>query len=460
MSTDNDKIRMDRKRSASEMEKVDVAALLQGITAEDFDDDDEEEEQEKKYESEINVDLERCYFKYLQREAEVNTMHSALDAESRRWRFFRKQADLLDCFKEHRALNVMPFVYHDALRSTRTFVLVHPLELLYRTKDRTQNYFYEIIAEGVPSKLYLDLEFDKKANPDVDGEKMTNTVIELFVEHLNSKLNLSINSSSVVDLDSSTEVKFSRHVIFNTFFSFKDNSVVGALVRNVTQEGQHPQLRVRKKDGGQTCIVDLCVYTKNRHFRILGSTKFCRKAPLVLSDGANQTLSLQVTSGRLRDEVLFLSSLVTGSNNPILPYNVLATVQRPKPMAVVEQAKPESFSGMPRIDAFFQHILSPVGLQKILSYPRGYVVYSSGPSGYCLNKGAAHQRHRVYWVLAKRLGVYYQKCGDKSDCGDFRSPKQLLPEHLLLEARGPLDPWELCLSGPTSNAPLQLTLPT
>ncbi|XP_059486211.1 DNA-directed primase/polymerase protein-like isoform X2 [Neocloeon triangulifer] len=418
---------------------------------------------ERVYPSEIAVDLEKEYFKHFAESQERNVLRAALSEESRRWRFFRKQDDLLDCLQHNQHLGVLPFVFHDALRGIRTFVLVHPLELLYRTSKRPLNYFYEIIAADMPSKLYLDLEYDKKTNPNLDGEQMTQTVIDCFLQHMNTKMLLNLNRSMVIQLDSSNDSKFSKHIIFNTFFSFQNNRAVGDLVQEVTQQGQHPELKVLKKDGSPSCIVDLCVYTRNRHFRILGSTKIGRNAPLVLSDSSKAELALPILNETLKMETLFLMSLVSARHCPVLLYSPLTKIDPRIPRrgkaskkSAVTTTQYDLGSGLPNLDAFFEKILKPVGLKKVLSYPGGRIVYSSGPSGFCLNKGTAHQRHRVYWVVIKDLGVFYQKCGDKQDCGNFCSTLQTLPEPLLTQTRGPLDPWEMSLSGPLSKTKLKL----
>ena len=70
---------------------------------------------------------------------------------------------------------------------------------------------YEVILEGQPCKLYFDLEFEIKHNRNKDGSRMTQVLVELVTKTLKS---FGISSKDVVSLDSSSEMKFSKHLIF------------------------------------------------------------------------------------------------------------------------------------------------------------------------------------------------------------------------------------------------------
>ena len=104
----------------------------------------------------------------------------------------------------------------------------------------------------------------------------------------------------MVDLDSSTSKKFSRHWILhlpgNELFS--DARAVGifvkGLVSRLEQEQRSEELQARGhellaahlfvNDGSEkrTRFIDLGVYTRNRIFRLLGSTKFGKPADAAL----------------------------------------------------------------------------------------------------------------------------------------------------------------------------------
>lgn len=90
----------------------------------------------------------------------------------------------------------------------------------------------QVIREGMPCKLYYDLEFSKALNPTRDGAKMTSLLIALTRSYLEDNWELSCSKSSFLILDSSTPEKFSRHVILNiSGVAFKDNWHCGRFVK-------------------------------------------------------------------------------------------------------------------------------------------------------------------------------------------------------------------------------------
>jgi hypothetical protein len=157
-----------------------------------------------------------------------------------------------------------------------------------------------------PCTGFIDLEFHKSSNP-----ILTPTVIEDFLTQLFDELrhqfqltyNITIERSGMVDLDASTPTKFSRHWILHLPNGelFSDAREVGIFVKSfvsrLEEEGASGQLQSRGRqllaihlfvNAEMTCsddevdsdmkkltrIIDLGVYTRNRIFRLMGSTKF------------------------------------------------------------------------------------------------------------------------------------------------------------------------------------------
>ncbi|XP_075466586.1 DNA-directed primase/polymerase protein isoform X2 [Ascaphus truei] len=194
---------------------------------------------------------------------------------------------------------------------------------------------YEVIPADTVCKLYFDLEFYKLANPGADGRKMVALVIEFFSKKLEEYYGVKCSADCVLNFDSSTEEKFSRHLVFvlqNA--AFKDNIHVGNFIRSALQavlpsvehkcatvecvwgaqnvsspykdtntlcdntmkpspekgaakekpchvnqkvnEKQYDlsSLAVKDKDGSNRLLIDLGVYTKNRNFRLYKSSKW------------------------------------------------------------------------------------------------------------------------------------------------------------------------------------------
>ena len=77
-------------------------------------------------------------------------------------------------------------------------------------------------------QAFFDLEFNKLANPGADGKKMGALLIEHVCEALEEFYNVQCSAEDVFNRDSSTEEKFSRHLIFQLHnVAFKDNRHAG-----------------------------------------------------------------------------------------------------------------------------------------------------------------------------------------------------------------------------------------
>ena len=98
----------------------------------------------------------------------------------------------------------------------------------YRTMKPSERILYELIRAGEPCRFYLDLEFCKVLNPDVDGEShmvaSRQYIKELFLNKLGIVLELyslsyrdngDLLGGSMIELDATNDLKFSRHLVVN-----------------------------------------------------------------------------------------------------------------------------------------------------------------------------------------------------------------------------------------------------
>ena len=128
---------------------------------------------------------------------------------------------------------------------------------------------------------------------------MSEFIDELCIQFLET-FNISLTRPSIVDLDSSTEKKFSRHLIVHLpndkLFSnaqsaglfakqfvsrLADEMAAGSLEERRTALARN--LFVKTNDPTKTtCFVDLGVYTRNRLFRLMGSSKFGKPSSAAL----------------------------------------------------------------------------------------------------------------------------------------------------------------------------------
>jgi DNA-directed primase/polymerase protein len=100
--------------------------------------------------------------------------------------------------------------------------------------NKREMLFNEMIREFKPCRLYFDLEFMKQPNPDVDGIKLVASFIDFVCEIIHKKFQLKCTSKIVLELDSSTSEKFSRHLIFHMPDNkiFANNYAAGRFVKN------------------------------------------------------------------------------------------------------------------------------------------------------------------------------------------------------------------------------------
>ncbi|XP_052635772.1 DNA-directed primase/polymerase protein isoform X3 [Harpia harpyja] len=155
------------------------------------------------------------------------------------WKMFCRQAEAFDYVKTCKE-DVHVFALEKNTQSGQRFYLVTTYKELwfYYSKGYKTSlmHCYEVIPEKDACKLYFDLEFYKPANPGADGKSMVAKLIELVSQKLEELYDVNCSAKDVLNLDSSTDEKFSRHLIFLPQKTvFKDNIHVGNFVRSIFQ---------------------------------------------------------------------------------------------------------------------------------------------------------------------------------------------------------------------------------
>uniref|UniRef100_A0A7S3ACL7 DNA-directed primase/polymerase protein n=3 Tax=Rhodosorus marinus TaxID=101924 RepID=A0A7S3ACL7_9RHOD len=235
-----------------------------------------------------------------------------------------------------------------------------------RMKLRSQPlHFYEVIREGNSGKLYYDVEFSKDVNAERDGEKMVDDLLletQRLLVHLFPSMmrGVDLNFRTILELDSSTGKKFSRHLILPQV-NFRSNEEAGVFVKELCRrcmESQKEFIRVVDTSGeSETTFVDQAVYTKNRCFRLLGSSKYGRSTPLVFTERSPYAHRL--------DEQVFLKSLVCNVS-PLEPCLSIDDLPRSKAgsrmatrtLAVNGQHGSRGPSPYPHVDAIIEKLIS------------------------------------------------------------------------------------------------------
>ncbi|KAI1887574.1 hypothetical protein AGOR_G00191710 [Albula goreensis] len=287
------------------------------------------------------------------------------------WRLFPRQSEAIlfaqGCKED---VHVFALEKEAAHMGQRIFLVTSYAELwhYYKTYRHSLMHCYEVIPAGAVCKLYFDLEFHKPSNINRDGRQMVASFIQYICEMLEEVYGITCSAKDVLNLDSSTEEKFSRHLIFLLpDAAFKDNIHVGHFVHKIlwpvlspaqrrrshglapdeigrtesalrtttdrlssldhTQAVDREQLGspvpkrrrhgeenlhfllVKDKDGQDQLFVDIGVYTKNRNFRLYRSSKAGKNVAFtVAEDNAFVTKPDKHMSA---EESIFLSSLIS-----------------------------------------------------------------------------------------------------------------------------------------------------
>jgi hypothetical protein len=294
-----------------------------------------------------------------------------------------------------------------------------------------------------------DLEFDVSANPSLDGQAAVDALLSLLDEFLMKseifRKQIVPDIRQVFELDSSTDQKFSRHLLIRfPGAAFKHNGHVGALVKDLadrvwssaSSDPRAAMLIVRKgQEQGMsyTLMIDTGVYSRNRAFRLFLSSKAGKNATL-------QSTGRYATAG-LANEQLFMATLV-GHVVPealLLHYNLddgvmvrdvcplrLRTESSTYRGTSLKALRPnQSTSPYPALDEFVRTV-SRGGIRSWMTVDDGVILYNIKDNRYCGNIGREHRSNGVFYVVDLHQKVWYQKCHDP-ECRSYRSPLFPLP---------------------------------
>ena len=234
------------------------------------------------------------------------------------WKWFPRQQVALDyCLTmRERCLRLFSYEKKDG---KRTFLVTtqHQFYSRYILMKEQDRHFYEIIRLSDHCRLYFDIEFNRNLNPNKDGIAILNIFIEYVCHCIFKEFGIICSRKDIVDLDSSTDEKFSRHLIFHLKQAlFFNNINCGAFVKeiclslksfvqtnksnkylpmscnpnNVNGIGDTlnmedlQKLFVINSNDDDTYLTDLSVYTKNRNFRLYLSSKSMKLVPLRIAN--------------------------------------------------------------------------------------------------------------------------------------------------------------------------------
>ena len=235
---------------------------------------------------------------------------SEISLPAKMWSIFYRQNQAFDFAKDKDHAKIFSVeLPNDSKCGPRSYIVSSLEEFwsYYIQLQTGKRHFYEVIPSDANCHMYFDLEFDKTINPCLDGQKLVNIWIEFVSFCLEHELNISSSRNHVIELDSTTDTKFSQHLIWHIPNAvFKSNLDVGNFVHNICDglrsylnlesnalqkhwihsvncADELKTLYVQGSSGEKTLFVDEGVYTKNRNFRLYLSSKKGKATELKLS---------------------------------------------------------------------------------------------------------------------------------------------------------------------------------
>nr|XP_020863328.1 DNA-directed primase/polymerase protein isoform X2 [Phascolarctos cinereus] len=338
------------------------------------------------------------------------------------WRLFHRQAQAFNFVRTCKEDVHVFALEHKVADGQRIYLVTTYSQLWFYYKSRKNlMHCYEVIPENAVCKLYFDLEFSKPANPGADGKEMVALLIEHVCTALQELFNVNCSAEDVLNLDSSTDEKFSRHLIFQLHnVAFKNNIHVG-------------------------------VYTRNRNFRLYKSSKLGKCVSLEVAED-NKFFPKQSKTVSEENQY-FLSSLVTN----IRFSDTLRILTCDEPLS--KQKRTECFnsastkvgviegfqcSPYPEIDNFVLSLVNKNGVKGGIRcwnyfFPEELLVYDISKYRWCGNIKRAHKSNNIMILVDLKNEVWYQKCHDpvcraenfKSDC--FPLPTEVCLLYLFKE---------------------------
>lgn len=136
-------------------------------------------------------------------------------------------------------------------------------DLIQRLTKQNKGHFYEMLQEGVPIRLFFDLDVEAPCSTFEDD-------MNAVIDAVKTRVKPTENAVPII-LDSTTPTKHSRHLVF-PHLVMPNMESVKKFVHTILADLhlKHPS---RVSEGNHIMGIDPAVYTKGRLFRVLGSSK-------------------------------------------------------------------------------------------------------------------------------------------------------------------------------------------
>ena len=338
---------------------------------------------------------------------------SASDSSSGGKKTFTKQSEAIEYGLEQSNNKTFAFEVSKVIRK----FIVCDLERFwkdYKAIPMKDRHFYQIIVQGTPLKLFLDIEFWKGQNQDKDGTIMRKLLISLVDESMKKLYNRDGSTKDLIILESSNESKFSNHLIFSSIV-FKDIQHCGRFVTQLISslcESKQQVLKVTTRDGKDSKnIIDTSVYTQNRHLRVYQSSKFGEQRPLnCLNSESVSGNQYEEKNKRILFESLVVNTSATQRNDDL---SCFAPEEPQNPGRFIGQGQVLSDQSSPykNIDRLVERLASPGKIRKVVFNDEKQTVrYDISGNTFCRTKGGNHRKSNIYYKYFAIWSKLIQDC--------------------------------------------------
>ena len=264
---------------------------------------------------------------------------------------------------------------------------------------------YNRFLSGHPLKLYFDLEFSILQNTNKDGKLMIDSLINTLNNVVKEQFDINNSISDVLILDSSTDIKFSSHLIFNKII-FENylacKNFVIELVKHLDQT-KLDFFKVKDIKNNIKSFIDLSVYNKYQNFRLLFSSKFGKQSFLEVSDSDVSHYWYEC------DRDIFFSSLICYDG--LVANTLVVNLKTPNSESFNEvdvcidipRNNKILQSDYPDIDKLVSSLIDCGHIRKIsyfenLNTKKPMLIYEIENYNYCSHVERMHRRNHIYFI--------------------------------------------------------------
>eukprot|EP00435_Cladocopium_sp_Y103_P035028 s793_g9.t1 len=391
-------------------------------------------------------------------------------------RTFYRQEKAVELLKEliesgqHKPSEVTLFAEEVGRGGKRRFIVdtfahfaMEKAPLAWPKDDKHRGHFYEVILENRPCWLYFDLEFSLESNPKLKPKVVMHAFRKTLEAFCQDVLGMKLDTTKILELESSTPKKFSRHVIVKTLWEYPDgdevqralafanNAQTGLLVNHLVKYAETHRdeswslsrylfVEAPGQDVGQqrqVCVIDESVYSRNRSFRLLFQSKFGKDRRLDLDHSRDD----EIFGGKPYPAIALLQTMASfvPEGTELFQHHLIpsdyghaqAVISRISRGGSVGLRRGNGSISSAQCDPLLNHLVctwdetrrlnevkfderrcAATNVQSCVELEGRIITVTLGNNRFCWCKGASHLSNHVYLVADLLRGDFYQTLDD------------------------------------------------